>query len=152
MGKISRAMPEWLKYDRGSTGQDALKYIETGDPTALGRVKPSGQFGSPWTYYLPTVMAEPAAMGEEDRRALHVLAALGAFDHIGSWLSKALGRATGDENLHDLVREELATVNVPAVRVSAMTLLDVGNLTQGQAPTPPAAISWRFPTRTSRRP
>ena len=44
MGKIARAMPDWLKYDRGSAGQDALKYIETGDPAALGRVKPSGKY------------------------------------------------------------------------------------------------------------
>ena len=134
MGKIARTMPDWLKYDRGSTGQDALKYIETGDPAALGRVKPSGQMWSVWTYHLPTVMAEPAAMGEEDRRALHVLATADAFDQIGSWLSKALGRAKGDERLHDLVREELATVNVPAVRVSAMTVAFVPNLTRGAVP------------------
>ena len=79
-------------------------------------------------------MADPAAMGEEDRRALHALAAAEAFDQIGSWLSKALGRAKGDESLHDLVREELATVKVPAVRVSAMTVAYVRDLTRGAVP------------------
>jgi hypothetical protein len=134
MGKIAKAMQGWLKSYRGSTGPHALKYIETGDPAALGRLGPSPNLWEGWTYSLPGVLADPGAMGDEDRRALHVLAAIESFDRIGEWLSKALGRAKGDESLHDLVREELASVNVPAVRVSAMTVAYVPNLARAGRP------------------
>ena len=152
MGKIARAMPEWLKYDRGSTGQDALKYIETGDPAALGRVKPSGQFWSPWIYHLPTVMAEPAAMGEEDRRACTRWRRPTRSTRSARGSRRRWGGRRGTRNLHDLVREELATVKVPAVRVSAMTVAYVRDLARGAVPNSAGRHLLALPTRTSRPP
>jgi hypothetical protein len=135
MGKITKAMAGSLMNYRGSEGQDALKYIETGDPAALGRIRSGGPSWGPWARYLTGFMADPASMGEEDRRALHAMAALETFAQIGDWLSKALGRAKGDEDLHAIVREELAKVKVPASAVSVMTTAFVENLAVGGRPT-----------------
>ena len=150
MSKIAKAMADWLTYP---AGQDALKYIETGDPAALCRIqKQSGRPFVPWVYHLTSVMADPDAMGEHDRRALRALVAMDAFDQIGSWLSEALGRAKGKESLYDLVRDELVEARVPAVKISAMTVAYVPNLVRRGAAARQAATCYRSPTRTSRPP
>lgn len=134
MGKIAKAMPGWLKYSSGTTGKDALKYIESGDPGAFARIKPSSRTWEYWPHQLRGVMADPGAMGDEDRRALHALAAVEAFNQIGAWLSQALGRAKGEENLHDVVREELATVKLTTPTMSALTVTYVDHLARGGHP------------------
>ena len=132
MSKIAKAMADWLTYP---AGQDALTYIETGDPAALRRIRRhSGGLFVPWVYHLTSAMADPDAMGDHDRRALRALVAMEAFDQIGSWLSEALGRAKGEESLHDLVRDELAEARVPAVMISAMTVAYVPNLVRAGRP------------------
>src|SRR4051794_35816991 len=115
MGKIAKGLRELAKSNIGSA-KDALAYIETGDPKALGRIR-SYQSSDYWTVEVRGLMADPGAMGEEDRRALHALAAKEVFDQIGQWLSQALGRAKGDEDFFGIVGQELAAVKVPPATV-----------------------------------
>ena len=133
MGKIAETLRGWVKPRGGATISDALNYIETGDPAALDRVR-SFRVWEYWKDHLTSVIAVSGAMGEEDRRALSVLAAAERFDQIGLWLRRALARARGDENLHEIFREALATAKLPAARVSTITLTYVEDLARGGRP------------------
>jgi hypothetical protein len=132
MGKIADAMRRWLASYSGSLGKDALRYIETGDPAALGRIKPKAW--EPWPHQLANVIAGPDAMSDEDHRALHALAAFEAYEGIGPWLSRALEKAKGDEDLLGLLLGELAVVKVPKAAVSAMIAAYVENLARDGRP------------------
>ena len=135
MGKILKAMTGSLK--AGSAGRDALDYIATGDPAAAAAAstRPPRLGGSTGRTRSRARWPTPARWARRIAAPLRGFAANGSFDQIGSWLSKALGRAKGDEDLHDLVREELATVHVPTATVSAMTVIFVEHLIQGRRPT-----------------
>ena len=98
MGKITQAMQGWLKYYNKTPGNDALSYIESGDPTAIAaiealaaRPKHSTQWMY-WTHQLAGILPAPAKLDDEGRRALRALAAVRAFDSIGHWISYLVDR------------------------------------------------------------
>jgi hypothetical protein len=133
VNKFTKTIPAWVKSPQGAW-RDALIYIETGDRAVLKRIRPDPDPNVFWTHDIAAAMADPGSMGDEDRRALHAMAEFEAYDQIGKWLSNALGRAKGDEGLHDIVRQELATVQAPGVRISAMTVAHIPNLARGGRP------------------
>ena len=133
MGKIAETMKGWVKPQGGATISDALNYIETGDPAALDRVH-AFRVWEYWKEHLTSVMAVSEAMGEEDRRALSVLAAAEEFGQVGRWLSRAMAGAKGDEDLHAIVREELEAAGWSKAKVRQLTMVWVRDFARGGRP------------------
>jgi hypothetical protein len=92
---------------------DIRGYIETGDPARLARI-PAGsvRFGM-WDYGLSRAIEPPGSMGDEDRRALHILATVGKVEEIGQWLSRALPREREGQDLFGVACAEVAGYGVP---------------------------------------
>ena len=120
MGKVVKVLQGTLRHYDGKAGHEALKYIETGDAGALGRIRSTRMRWESWAHQLPRALSAPGEMDVEDRRALHALAAVEAFEDIGGWLARAMAGERPGENLTEAVRAEMETVKVPPEKTAAM--------------------------------
>ena len=99
-------------------------YIEHGDAESLAKIKKVGQSDEGWVGYLSAAIADLSNWSEEDRRAIHVLAALESAVSLGhNWLPQALLRESADEDCCAALRAELHTQHVSdSVITSAIVL------------------------------
>ena len=67
-------------------------------------------------------MNPPLRMDEEDRRAIHILAANEGYLELGTWLSQDLVREKPDEDLHGMLRHEMMVAGASKTMISWMTL------------------------------
>lgn len=138
MGKISQAMQGWLKYYNKTPGNDALSYIETGDPkaiAALAALPKKAKQWMHWTHQLAGILPAPAKLDDEGRRALRALAEVEAYDSIGRWISNLVDREKADEPTYPVVGEELKNAGVDAPKLAAITVDSVTPLERNAVPT-----------------
>ncbi len=112
----------------------AERYVVSGDRAELARVSPPGGAG----YILGSLvqaMAPPPGWGDADRRTLHVLAAAQHLDLVGGWLDEALAEEKDGEDLHGLVRAELAAAKVEDHAITKFTARRVHRLARNGRPT-----------------
>jgi hypothetical protein len=134
MSKMQQALQQLQPYARGA-GTLPLPtiqtYLRTGDPAALAQLKAAGPKGY-GHWILADAIAEPPALTEEDRRAIHVLAAATHWAYLARWLNPALHKEPADADYHALLRAELPDVPAPTVAeatVEHFTLVSQGRPT-----------------------
>jgi hypothetical protein len=136
MGHISQALKSVSPYfsQHVPVFKDALRYIETGDPAALARIKPGSGKGSNWTHHVVQAVGRHAGWSDEDRRALHVLAAVHDDEGIGRALDTALEKEKVGGDVHDLFRAELSGQRVRESRIVRLTIGRVTHYSKGRQP------------------
>src|SRR5215213_2871381 len=101
------------------------RYIETGDEQALAKVSVPAPGQNVWWYWgstLAEALRTPDAWQDEDRRAVHVLAAAGFGETAFEWLSRQLEAEREGQDFHAAVRRELEARGVKEADVTAQTL------------------------------
>lgn len=130
MGRIEK----WFEdrpnspWTRDALTRIAYQYVKSGDRAVLRQIKPPKTGVVPW-WLLPDAIAPPNVLSETDRRALHILAALGLFDQIGMWLSKYMAGERPEEDYLNIVAADLMTAgfgNMP-MRILAPWIMKLAN-------------------------
>jgi hypothetical protein len=113
MGKIRDRLNWWKRYTPGPHDQDvALRYVESADPQDLAAIQKSTvEIG--WLSFLRFDLNLPPNLDDEDRRTLHVLAAIEDYRELLPWLEKALAVETPSEDVLGTLRGELKRVGLP---------------------------------------
>ena len=99
-----------------------LDYIETGKPPlqeAMGGVETEHRH---WITTLAKRLNSPRRLDGEDRRALHLLTGHGEFLTIAHWVAQDLPRELPDEDLHGMLRAEMAHAGSSETAIAGMTL------------------------------
>src|SRR5271157_887806 len=118
MGRFRNGLQSWLI----PAIAPWLDYIETGKPplqTVLTRVKEEHRYS---ITALVKWMNCPRRADDEDRRALHLLTGYEGFLTIAQWIAHYLpGERTG-EDLHGMLRREMAHAGASEKAIAGMTL------------------------------
>jgi hypothetical protein len=78
------------------------RYLETGTPEDLAKVAPPGTADF-WVAMLAEAVARPDAWQPRDRRLVHALIRMGAYDQLGDWLGRTLHGEKAGEDLTGIV-------------------------------------------------
>lgn len=112
----------------------AHHYVESGDRAVLRQIKPSKSGIAAW-WALADVIAPPNTLLEIDRRALHVLATLGAWESIGRWLNKHLAYEKSDEDYVGTLIFNLTNAGFDSLARARTLVPWVDNLAKNRTPT-----------------
>src|SRR5437868_3592031 len=117
MGKIEKRMQPWAF----AAVAHLAGYIEKGDPEALAKAKRTKGYQQ-WRAELCKAMDPPSKIDEEDRRTIHVLTACGGYVELRDWLSLDLAREKPEEDLHGMLRSEMAHGGLSEKEIAFITL------------------------------
>ena len=130
MGRFRNGVANWLIPEIAPW----LDYIETGKPPlqeAVARVKGEHLSG---IVELSKRLNGPRRLDDEDRRALHILTNYEAYLQITSWIAHDLARERADEDLHGMLRNEMAIAGASEVTIDCMTLVFFRQFKCGNSP------------------
>ena len=142
--KHGRVLDWATAYEGGKGWTKVVSYLKKGDPAALAAAR--GYEGPRYQGPQPHGR-DPAGLQRPGRRgtpAVHAMAAIKAFDAIGTWLDKALTAEGPDRDIFGAVAAEVRGQGVGTRELLAPTSAVV----RDGRPTSAGRPSWRCPTMT----